>query len=346
MPGDGTALPSGGQTYKDAGVDIDAATRIKQRIGAAASATHGPQVLGGVGGFGAMYELSGYRDPVLVSSTDGVGTKLKVAAAIGRFDTLGEDVVNACVNDVITTGARPLFFLDYIGQGELDSDAIDQIVQGMVRACEASECALIGGETAELPGLYKDNDFDLVGFAVGAVERSEMFDPDRVYAGDLLVGIPSNGLHTNGFSLVRMVLNLDEDTRVLDEYHDELDTTLGEALAKPHPAYYSTVRPVLGRIKGMAHITGGGLIDNVPRALPDGLGARMDTQAWPLPPIFTVLQERSDVDRDEMYRVFNMGLGMVLVCDPSEAEEVASAIPGANVVGEVGPATGERRILL
>ncbi len=346
MPDDGTALPSGGQTYKDAGVDIDAAARIKQRIAAAASTTHGPQVLGGVGGFGAMFQLSGYMDPVLVSSTDGVGTKLKIATAIGRFDTLGEDVVNACVNDVITTGARPLFFLDYIGQGKLDADAIERIVQGMVRACEASECALIGGETAELPGLYKDDDFDLVGFAVGAVERTAMFDRDHVQAGDILVGIPSNGLHTNGFSLVRMVLNLDDDTTVLDEYHDELGATLGEALTEPHPPYYSAVEPVLSRIKGMAHITGGGLVENVPRALPDGLGARLDTQTWPLPPIFTILQERSDVDRDEMYRVFNMGLGMVLVCDPSEADKVASTIPGANVVGEVVPAVGDRRMVL
>ena len=323
------------QTYKSAGVDRDATREARRRIEAAVAGTHGPQVLGGFGGFGGLYQLSGYREPVLVSSTDGVGTKIKVAIALGRYEGLGEDVVNACVNDVVVTGAKPLFFLDYLAMGRLVPDTVEALVRGMVRACEAVECALIGGETAEMPGMYGDQEFDLAGFAVGVVERSAVLDSATVREGDLLLGIPSTGPHTNGYSLVRHMLGLDADPSPLSEHYPELGRTLGEALLAPHRSYYPVVQPVLGLIKSMAHITGGGLLENVPRALPEGLGARFDTAAWRLPPVFSILQELGGVERDEMYRVFNMGLGLVMVCDPSRAEEVVSLAPEAIVVGEV-----------
>ena len=334
------------QTYKSAGVDRDAAGAVRDVITTIAGGTHDARVLGGIGGFGAMYELSGYREPILVSSTDGVGTKTKIATAIGKYEGLGEDVVNACVNDVIVNGASPAFFLDYIAMGKLDPDVIEGLAIGMARACQAAGCALIGGETAEMPGVYGDRDFDLVGFATGVVEKSEVLDGSRVRKGDVLLGFPSSGLHTNGYSLVRHALGLDADTTPLMEHHPELGRTLGEALLEPHRSYYPLVRPLSGLVKSMAHITGGGLPENLPRALPTGLGARLDSSSWPLPPIFAVLQERSNIARAEMYRVFNMGLGFVMVCDPSHVDAATKLAPEALVVGEVVAAKGERRVTL
>ncbi len=335
-----------GQTYKDAGVDFDAADAAKLRIKALAGTTHGPEVLGGVGGFGGLFELSGYQQPVLVSGTDNVGTKLKIALAMGQYENLGRDVVNACVNDVIVCGAKPLFFLDYIATGKMDADLAEEIVRGIAAACIENGCALIGGETSELPGLFTQGEFDLSGFAVGAVEKDEILDGSSIREGDMLIGIPSNGLHTNGFSLVRHALGLDDDPSPLFERHDEIDGTIGETLLKPHTAYFPAVRPVLGLAKGMAHVTGGGLRDNVPRMLPDGLGAHFDASTWNVPPIFTLLKEFSNIDSDEMYHVFNMGLGMVVACEAENAEMVCSLAPEARVVGEVVRATGERRVNL
>ena len=334
------------QTYKDAGVDRDSAAEVRRRIVPLAAATHGPQVLEGIGGFGAMYRLSGYRDPVLVSSTDGVGTKLKIAISLGSYDTLGDDLVNACVNDVVVCGADPLFFLDYIAVGALRPDIVETLVAGMARACEVAGCALIGGETAEMPGMYEGDDFDLAGFAVGAAERSDIADPSSVTEGDLLVGVPSNGLHTNGYSLVRNALALDNDPAQLREHHSELDGTLGEALLEPHLSYVGAMKAVRGRVKAAAHITGGGLVENVPRVLPNGLGASFDTAEWDLPPVFSFLLERMTISRDEAYRVFNMGLGLVLICDRKNATEIEALVPGARVVGEVYPAVGEQLVTL
>ena len=335
-------------TYRAAGVDLAAAQKVKQRIKAIASPTHGPEVLSGVGAFGAAYQLSGYTEPVLVSSTDPVGTKLKLAILMDRYDTIGEDLVNACVNDVIVSGARPLFFLDYINMSRLAPDIVETLLQGMAYACREVECALIGGETAEMPGVFADDNFDISGFAVGVVEKSAMLGPSGVREADVLLGIPSNGLHTNGYSLVRHILDLDspESSGPLKEFHPELGQTLGEALLAPHLSYYRTVRPAFPLVKCMAHITGGGLPENVPRALPEGLAARLDTNAWRVPPIFTVLQEMSAIDQDEMYRVFNMGLGMVMVCDRSRVDEVMSLVPEARAVGEVSRAVDERRVVL
>jgi phosphoribosylformylglycinamidine cyclo-ligase len=333
-------------TYKAAGVDIDAADRFTNKLKAIVSPTHGPEVLGGVGAFGAMYQLNGYREPVLVSSTDGVGTKLRLAQLMGRYDTIGEDLVNACVNDVIVSGARPLFFLDYIAVGKLDPDALEPVVQGMARACEESGCALIGGETAEMPGLYDEGELDMAGFAVGVVEKSDILGASRVEEGNLLIGVPSNGLHTNGYSLVRHALGLDVDPSPLSEHYSALGGTLGEALLKPHRSYTETLRPVRTLVNAVAHVTGGGLPGNVPRVLPDGLAARFDTSAWQVPLVFTVLQEITNVSSEEMYRVFNMGLGMVVVCDETQAGELVATVPEAGVVGKVVPATDDRRVII
>ena len=334
------------QTYKVAGVDLELAQQVKRRIKDIVAPTHGPQVLGGVGAFGAMYQLSDYRDPVLVSSVDGVGTKLKLAALMDRYEGLGEDLVNACVNDIIVCGAKPLFFMDYIAVGKLAPDLIEVLLKGMTRACQEVECALIGGETAQMPGLYAEGDFDLAGFAVGVVEKDAMLDPSTVREGDVLLGIPSNGLHTNGYSLVRQILGLEDDPSPLLEFHPELGGTLGEALSVPHRSYFQMVRPAFPLVKGMAHITGGGLVENVPRVLPDDLAARFDTATWQMQPIFTLLGEMGNVSQDEMYRVFNMGLGMVLVCEELRAAEVMSVVHEARVVGEVARAADKRRVIL
>lgn len=335
-----------GSTYRDAGVDLAAADRAKARIAALAAATHGPEVLGGVGGFGGLFELSGYRRPVLVSGTDNVGTKLKIALAMRRFEALGRDVVNACVNDVIVCGAKPLFFLDYIATGRMDPDLAEEIVRGVAAACVENGCALVGGETSELPGLFAPGEFDLSGFAVGVVEKDAIVDGAAIRPGDALLGLPSSGLHTNGFSLVRRIFGIDRDPRVLHERVPALDATLGDALLVPHRAYYPLLAPVLPHVKGMAHITGGGFQGNVPRCLPPGAAARIRLDAWDVPPIFRLIQQRGRVEDAEMYRVFNMGVGMVLVVAPDAVAAVRAAIPEAHTIGEVVPADGHPTVEL
>ena len=324
-----------GETYLAAGVDHRAAQKAKESIKALASKTLQPEVLGGVGFFGGMYQLQGYRQPVLVSSTDSPGTKLKIASLMGRFDTVGIDAVNHCVNDVFTCGAKPIFFLDYIGVGHLVPEKAEALVKGVAQACQAVGCSLIGGETAELPGIYPEEGFDLAGFAVGVVEKDAVLDGSTIAQGDVLLGIPSNGLHTNGYSLARRVFHVEEDPSVLNRTYPVLGRTLGDALLEPHRCYYPLLEPVLSLIKGMAHITGGGLPENVPRVLPKGLGAWFDTSAWEVPPIFILIQEAGQVERDEMFRVFNMGVGMVLACAPEKTDEVRRLVPEALVVGEV-----------
>ena len=333
-------------TYRDAGVNLDAAQDIKERIKSIVAPTHGANVIGGVGGFGALYRLGGYTDPVLVSSTDGVGTKLKLAIMMNRYDTIGEDLVNACVNDIIVCGAQPLFFLDYLAVAALDNDVVAALVAGMARACEKAGCALIGGETAQMPGLYADGDFDMAGFVVGAVERNAILDGSDIRPGDAIIGIPSNGLHTNGYSLVRHALGLDDDPSTLNEVVPELGegVTLGESLLTPHPSYVDTVKPVLPILKGMAHITGGGIVENIPRILPEGTAAHFDSPTWLTPPIFTLLQERAAISREEMYRVFNMGIGMTLICAPSDADTILTSIPDAELVGEVLESNSDERV--
>ena len=324
-----------GETYLAAGVDHQAARKAKESIKALASKTLQPEVLGGVGFFAGMYQLQGYRQPVLVSSTDSPGTKLKLATLTGRFDTVGIDVVNHCVNDVFTCGAKPIFFLDYIGVGHLIPERAAALVKGVADACLEVGCSLIGGETAQLPGIYPGEEFDLAGFAVGVVEKDAIIDGSTIAQGDVLLAIPSNGLHTNGYSLARRVFGVEEDPSILSRTYSELGRTLGEALMEPHRCYYPLLEPVLPLIKGMAHITGGGLPENVPRILPKGLGAWFDTSAWEVPPIFALIQEAGQVERDEMFDVFNMGVGMVLACAPDKSDEVRRLVPEARVVGEV-----------
>ena len=335
-----------GSTYRDAGVDLAAADRAVERIKALAAATHGPEVLGGVGGFGGLFELSGYRQPVLVSGTDNVGTKLKIALAMGRFESLGRDVVNACLNDVIVCGAKPLFFLDYIATGKMDPDLAEEIVRGVAAACIENGCALIGGETSELPGLFAQGEFDLSGFAVGVVEKDDILDGSTIRSGDALLGLPSSGLHTNGFSLVRRIFGIDHDPRVLEQHVPQLETTLGDALLVPHRSYYPLLAPALPEIKGLAHITGGGFEGNVPRCLPKGVAARIHLDSWDVPPIFRLVQERGRVEDAEMYRVFNMGVGMVLVVAPEALATVQAAVPEARIVGEVVAGAGEPTVEL
>jgi phosphoribosylformylglycinamidine cyclo-ligase len=328
-------------TYAGAGVDIDARKRFIQRIRPMAERTYRPEVLAGVGPFGGMFKLAGYREPVLVSSTDSVGTKVKIASLLGRYDTIGIDLVNQNVNDVITCGAQPLFFLDYIASSTLTSDDKAALVEGAAAACAEAGCSLIGGETADMPDIYSPGDFDIVGFVVGAVERDEIIDGSSIKEGAALIGLPSNGLHTNGFSLVRRVLHVgmggdpDEERAVLDSYATELGHTLGKELLRTHRSYVAEVQKVRAQVKGVSHITGGGLIENVPRMLPDGLGARIDRSAWELPPIFRLLQREGNLADAEMWRVFNMGIGLVLAVEPSDAAAVRAALPEAIVVGEV-----------
>ncbi len=326
VPGN-TARPNSRSSYTQAGVDIDAANDTVGLIRDAVARTLTPGVLSGVGGFGAMYRLAGWREPVLVSSTDGVGTKLKVAIEAGRLDTVGVDLVNHCVNDILTCGARPLFFLDYIGLGKLVPEQVAELVKGLASACQAVGCALIGGETAEMPGLYRPGDFDLVGFIVGAVERAEVIDGRRdIRPGDALLALPSSGLHTNGYSLVRRLF----EGVPLDRYFPELGRTLAEELLEPHRCYLADVLELRQRVqvRGLAHITGGGLVDNLPRILPQSCGAVIRPGSWPAPPIFDLLRAR--VDEDECWRVFNMGVGMVAVVPPSDAGKT-----GLPVIGEV-----------
>ena len=315
--------------YKSAGVDIDAGNETVRRIRALAQSTFTPGVLSDIGSFGGLFALDRerYREPVLVSSADGVGTKLKLAFMTGRHGTVGADLVNHCVNDILVQGATPLFFLDYLATGRLSPAVAEQVVAGVARACRENGCALIGGETAEMPGFYADNEYDIAGFIVGVVEKTRLVDGRGIAPGDVLIGLPSAGLHTNGFSLARKICfeiaGWEPDTYVAD-----LGTTVADALLAPHRSYLSVMQPVLerGLVKGLAHITGGGITDNLPRILPEGCGVEIDAGAWPVPPIFSVLEQKGAVGRDEMFRAFNMGVGLVIVCAPGDAERVADLV--------------------
>ncbi len=280
----------------------------------------------------------------MVSSTDSVGTKLKIANALAKHDTIGIDIVNHCVNDILTCGAEPLFFLDYIGIGKLTSEKVEAIAKGLAQACREVGCALIGGETAEMPGIYAGEDYDLVGFIIGVVEKEKIIMGKTIAVGDTIIGLPSNGLHTNGYSLVRKIFG--ETKPALDTYYPELNRTLGEELLEPHRCYYHQLKLLLPIIKGMAHITGGGLIGNVPRILPQGMTAKFDSQAWAIPPIFQLIQQQGNVGRNEMYRVFNMGIGMVLICSPKDVNQTTKALPEAKIIGEVMKQAGKTRVVI
>jgi phosphoribosylformylglycinamidine cyclo-ligase len=330
--------------YAKAGVDISAKNISNKLIGKVASTTYRPEVLSDVGFFSGMYEFKGYRQPVLVSSTDSVGTKIKLAVALDKYDTVGIDIVNHCVNDIFTCGASPIFFLDYIGIGKLVPERAEAIVKGVAKACREVGCVLIGGETAEMSDIYSGDDFDLAGFVIGVVEKDEIIAGKKITAGDAVLGLPSSGLHTNGYSLARKIFG-DSRTALLKRY-PELGRPVGEVLLEPHRCYYKQLKPLLPIIKGLAHITGGGLIDNVPRILPEGLAIRFDSGAWTVPPIFQLMQRMGKVDRDEMYHVFNMGIGMVVVCAPEKVKKLTAKLPEIMVIGEVVKQVGEKRIVI
>ena len=331
-------------TYTAAGVDIDAAAKAKELISKHARSTLRPEVLGGLGFFGGLFEFEGYKQPVLVSSVDGVGTKLKIATTLNKHNTVGIDIVNHCVNDIFTCGAEPLFFLDYIATGKLVPEQVGAIAEGLAEACREVGCALIGGETAEMPGLYAGEDYDLAGFIVGVVEKEKIIQGKTIAAGDAIIGLPSSGLHTNGYSLVRKIFGIAPSA--LSTHYPQLGRTLGEALLEPHRCYYRQLKPLLSIIKGMAHITGGGFTGNVPRVLPQGLTAKFDNQAWTVPPIFHLIQQRGNVDRNEMYRVFNMGIGMVVICSPENVDRFTGQLPEAKIIGEVVKQVGEARVVI
>ena len=323
--------------YRESGVDLDRMDGLKERIKGFAASTHGPEVLDSSGSFAGLYQLSGYREPVLVASTDGVGTKIKIAAQLGHFESVGQDLVTLNVNDIITRGAKPLFFLDYIAFSKLDTQRLDDLMRGIAWGCREVGCALISGETAQMPQVYSGDEMDLAGFVVGAVERDQLLESKNIEAGNILVGVPSSGLHTNGFSLVRQVFNTDGEPNVLYRHFDELNHQLGEELLVPHRSYYPMLAPVLGLINGLAHITGGGLPGKLPAILPDGLAAEINSGSWPVLPIFKIIQKEGGISDDEMHRVFNMGLGMVAVCPEDNVANVLEQLPDAMVIGKMVP---------
>ena len=329
--------------YKQSGVDVDAGNEVVRRIRTLARQTFTPGVLSEIGSFGGLFSLDriGIPDPVLVSSADGVGTKLRLAFMTGVHDTIGVDLVNHCVNDILVQGARPLFFLDYLATGRLDPDVAVQIVEGLARACRENGCALLGGETAEMPGFYAEGEYDVAGFIVGAVSRSNLIDGSRIRPGDVLVGLPSSGLHTNGYSLARRIAFEVAGLRPTSTV-PEIGMSIGDALLVPHRTYLPVIEPLLGLglINGMAHITGGGITDNLPRILPRGLHAVVDRTSWQVPALFSWLQRTGNVPSDDMLRTFNMGMGLIVVCAPSDEGKVVQLLeeagePASRKIGEI-----------
>jgi phosphoribosylformylglycinamidine cyclo-ligase len=334
--------------YKQSGVDIDAGNEVVRRIKGLARGTFTPGVLSELGSFGGLFHLGerGPRDPVLVASADGVGTKLRVAFMSGRHGTIGADLVNHCVNDILVQGAQPLFFLDYLATGRLDPDVAVQIVEGVARACRENGCALLGGETAEMPGFYADGEYDVAGFIVGSVERGRLIDGRQIATGDVLIGLPSSGLHTNGYSLARTIV-FDRLKLGVHDRVPELGMTVADALLATHRSYLPVIRPLLetsrGIIKGMAHITGGGITDNLPRVLPPDTEAVVQRGAWSVPPLFQWLERAGALAQDDMLRTFNMGLGLILVVAPVDADEAIGTLrtageSGACVIGRIAAA--------
>lgn len=316
-------------TYKSAGVDKEEGYKTVDKIKSAVAETHNENVLNNLGSFGAFYQIGGYQNPVLVSGTDGVGTKLKVALDSKKYDSIGVDCFAMCANDILCHGAKPLFFLDYLACGKLDSNIAAEIVMGMVKACKDNNCALIGGETAEMPGMYQPGDYDVAGFCVGIVEKDQIIDGSKIKVGDQIIALPSSGFHSNGFSLVR---------KIFPDFNEEFEgKPLYETLLVPTRLYYQPIHKVLEEVKvsGIAHITGGGLIENVPRIIPENLCAKIDTSKIKIPSIMLELEKRGNIERSEMYGTFNMGVGMVIVVDENHAAKVLDLLEDAYVIGEI-----------
>jgi phosphoribosylformylglycinamidine cyclo-ligase len=344
------ALSNSKLTYRDAGVDIDAGNRAVELMKNHVKATYRPEVLGDLGGFGGLFALNTkYREPVLVSGTDGVGTKLCLAFMTDRHDTIGQDAVAMCVNDILVQGAEPLFFLDYLAVGKLEPEKVAQVVSGVANACRESGCALIGGETAEMAGFYAKGEYDIAGFAVGVVEKSRIITGQRIEPGNVLLGLPSTGLHSNGYSLVRKIC-FDVKQAKADDYIDELGKTLGEELITPTRLYPKVCLPLIEKfdIRGMVHITGGGFYDNIPRILHEGCAVEVNTDAWPKPPIFGLLKEWGQVAWPEMYRTFNMGIGMIMAVPEEQVDEIRADLEARQeasyIIGRV--TSGSREVVL
>ena len=335
-------------SYKDAGVNIDAGNALVERIKGISKRTRRPEVLSGLGGFGALCEIpAGYKQPVLVSGTDGVGTKLSLAMTMGVHDTIGIDLVAMCVNDLIVTGAEPLFFLDYYATGTLSVDTAVAVVEGIGRGCELAGCSLVGGETAEMPGMYEGEDYDLAGFCVGVVEKSDIIDGAEVSAGDVLIGLASSGPHSNGFSLIRKILDLSG----ADLQQPMAGTTLGEALLEPTTIFVKALLALFGKIpvKALSHITGGGLLENIPRVLPDDCNAQIDTNSWQWPEVFDWLKTQGNVALEEMYRTFNCGVGMVICVAPGDADTALDQLNACGhsawIIGQIVAGNNEVELL-
>ncbi|PPA68986.1 phosphoribosylformylglycinamidine cyclo-ligase [Jeotgalibacillus proteolyticus] len=335
--------------YRQAGVDIEAGYESVKRMKKHVARTARPGVMGSFGGFGGMFDLSSlpYKEPVLISGTDGVGTKLRLAFAMDSHDTIGVDCVAMCVNDIIAQGAEPLYFLDYLAVGKAVPEKIEQLVKGIADGCEQSGCALIGGETAEMPGMYEEDEYDMAGFAVGACEKSEIITGEKIKEGHILIGLSSSGIHSNGYSLVRKSL-LEDKGYALTDMVEGLDQPLGEVLLTPTKLYAKSVLPLLKEVKvmGMAHVTGGGFYENLPRMLPEGLGVEITLGSWPVHPVFNVIQEAAGMTQDELFHVFNMGIGFVVVVKEDQAEKALNSIAAsgedAYLIGKVTAANEER----
>jgi phosphoribosylformylglycinamidine cyclo-ligase len=338
-------------TYRDAGVDIDAANRATEKIKELARGTFNARTLSEIGSFGGMFDgaFPNLRQPVLVASADGVGTKLKIAFATDVHDTIGADLVNHCVNDILVQGARPLFFLDYIATGKMKPETITAIVAGITKGCRENGCVLLGGETAEMPGFYADGEYDVAGFIVGVVDRQKVIDGKTIAPGDIVLGLPSVGLHTNGYSLARKLF-FEVAGHTTETHLEELNESIGSALLQTHVSYLHPLEGLLdsGMIKGLAHITGGGLLENVPRILPENTSVEIRRDSWPVLPIFQVMQRIGNIENAEMYRAFNMGIGMIVVCAAEHAAEVQSRIVAAGTacyeVGAVVPGARDVKI--
>jgi phosphoribosylformylglycinamidine cyclo-ligase len=335
-----------GLSYRSAGVDLDAAERAKGALKTLVSRTRDANTLSEMGLFGGLYAVpAGLQNPVLVSSADGVGTKLKLAFLTGRHDTVGQDLVNHCVNDILVQGARPLFFLDYLATGQMEEGVVTQVVSGVAQACLENGCALLGGETAEMPDFYSRGEYDLAGFITGVVERERVLDGSRVRPGDVLIALGSTGLHTNGYSLARKIV-FDVMGLGVEDVFPDLGMTVGNVLLAVHRSYRASVEPLLAsdRLHGLAHITGGGIPGNLPRVIGEGQGARVDTRSWEVPPLFRVLQGGGRVASDEMFRVFNMGVGMIVIAPADDADSVANDLAAAGerswILGEIGAGGG------
>jgi phosphoribosylformylglycinamidine cyclo-ligase len=333
------------EAYALAGVDINLADKVKGTVAQQVRATFRPEVIGS-GFFGSMFQLKGYNEPVLVSSTDGVGTKLKIASLSGKNDTVGMDIVNHCVNDILCCGAEPLFFLDYIAMDKLRLEQIEAVISGIAQACREVGCSLVGGETAEMPGIYSQETYDLAGFIVGVVEKKNIIDGSSIIPDDVIIGLPSSGLHTNGYSLVRRVFGIDASLSCLNKFYPELGKSLGEELLQVHRCYYPQLKPALPFIKGIAHITGGGFTGNIPRVLPQGIAAQLHKGSWDIPPIFKLIQEKGDIEESEMYRVFNMGIGITIICSPQQVDNIVGILPQARIIGEIIKKADEERVII